>query len=77
MITSKEVEKINFNSKPKSLDPARRKSSCVSWFMKFLSAYSGTLSSNFHSRDRSKGQAAYLLIEERIFQIKWENCFAS
>ena len=30
-----------------------------------------------YSRDRSKGQAAYLLMEERICQIKWENCFAS
>ena len=67
------------------MDPARRKSSYVSWFMKLLRAYRGTLSSIFslnlqrkdYSRDRSKGQGAYLLIEERIFQIKWENCFAS
>ena len=27
--------------------------------------------------NRSTGQAAYLLMEERICQIKWENCFAS
>ena len=30
-----------------------------------------------YCRDRSTRQAAYLLMEERICQIKWENCFAS
>ena len=30
-----------------------------------------------YCRDRSTRQAACLLMEERICEIKWENCFAS
>ena len=41
------------------------------------SIFSLILQRKDYSRVCSKGQAAYLLMEERISQIKWENCFAS
>ena len=52
-----------------------RKVSYVSWFK--IQHSSLFLQRKEKSRDCSKGKAVYLLMEERIYQIKGQNCAAS
>ena len=77
MITSMELRNINFNSKPNSLDPARRKLMESRFVVHeiHLSLLSGTSSFSLilQRKDYSRGserQVAYVLMAERICQIK-------